>query len=70
MSIEEEADRRLYVVVVNGEEQYSIWPKDKTLPRGWTAIGVEGQKADCLQHIEEIWVDMRPLSLRSKAGAG
>ena len=51
-------------VVVNHEEQYSIWPVDRELPLGWTDVGVRGPKADCLAHIERVWTDMRPLSLR------
>jgi MbtH protein len=53
-----------YAVVVNDEEQYSIWPAGGDLPAGWTAEGVTGTKAECLDHIEKVWVDMRPLSLR------
>ncbi|MEM8929864.1 MAG: MbtH family NRPS accessory protein, partial [Acidobacteriota bacterium] len=50
----------------NHEEQYSIWPADRELPLGWKAEGVEGTKKECLDHIEEVWTDMRPLSLRKK----
>ena len=53
-----------YDVVVNHEEQYSIWPSDRTLPAGWRREGTGGTKAECLSHIEKIWTDMRPLSLR------
>lgn len=55
-----------YVVVVNHEEQYSIWPSGRELPLGWRAAGKEGSKAECLDHIEQVWTDMRPLSLRRK----
>ncbi|MBB5514979.1 MbtH protein [Rubricella aquisinus] len=51
-------------VVVNHEEQYSIWPVDMDIPLGWTATGFSGEKQDCLDHINEVWTDMRPLSLR------
>lgn len=51
-------------VVVNDEEQYSIWPSDRELPPGWRVVGYRGAKDACLDHIAEIWVDMRPLSLR------
>lgn len=57
-------DDILYRVVKNGEEQYSIWPVRRDLPRGWEAVGTSGSKAECLAYIEEVWVDMRPLSLR------
>lgn len=53
-----------FEVVVNHEEQYSIWPVGKDVPHGWTLVGVRGDRELCLAHIKEIWVDMRPLSLR------
>ncbi len=53
-----------YLVVVNHEEQYSIWPQGRDLPSGWAAEGKVGSKEQCLAHIEEAWVDMRPLSVR------
>lgn len=55
-----------YLVVVNHEEQYSLWPATRELPSGWRAAGKEGTREECLAHIEEIWTDMRPLSLRKK----
>jgi len=51
-------------VVINDEEQYSIWPHGRDLPPGWREAGHSGAKADCLAWIEEVWTDMRPLSLR------
>lgn len=57
-------DTDIYAVVVNHEEQYSIWPVDRDLPPGWMNEGKIGTRAECLDHIEEIWTDMRPLSLR------
>ena len=60
----EDDDDRTYQVVVNDEEQYSIWPADRELPAGWRADGPSGDKARCLAHIDEVWTDMRPLSLR------
>jgi len=59
-------DDVVYKVVVNHEEQYSIWPVDRENPLGWTDAGKEGKKADCLAHIREVWTDMRPLSLRKQ----
>jgi MbtH protein len=53
-----------YDVVINDEEQYSIWPAGRELPLGWRAVGVTGPKQDCLAHIDKVWTDMRPLSLR------
>jgi MbtH protein len=57
-------DTQSYVVVLNDEEQYSIWPADRDLPLGWRGDGVSGSKAECLDYIGEVWTDMRPLSLR------
>lgn len=53
-----------YDVVVNHEEQYSIWPAEREMPLGWKAVGMRGSKEQCLEHIKEVWTDMRPLSLR------
>lgn len=53
-----------FEVVINGEEQYSIWPSYKTIPEGWRAVGMQGSKADCLAYVDEHWTDMRPKSLR------
>lgn len=62
----EDDDDRTYRVVINHEEQYSIWPEDRELPLGWNAVGKTGTKKECLDYIEEVWTDMRPLSLRKK----
>lgn len=59
-------DTTVYKVVVNHEEQYSIWPEYKQNPPGWRDVGKSGLKDVCLSHIKEIWTDMRPLSLRKK----
>ena len=59
-------DTTIYKVVVNHEEQYSIWPEYKENPLGWKDVGKSGPKAECLAFIKEIWTDMRPLSLRKK----
>jgi uncharacterized protein YbdZ (MbtH family) len=59
-------DTTIYRVVVNHEEQYSIWPDYKEIPLGWMGVGVIGPKAECLAFIKEVWTDMRPLSLRRK----
>lgn len=53
-----------YDVVMNHEEQYSIWPVEREMPLGWKAVGKRGSKEQCLEHIKEVWTDMRPLSLR------
>ena len=54
----------LFQVVVNHEEHYSIWPDYKEVPKGWRTVGKSGFKKECLAYIEEVWTDMRPLSLR------
>lgn len=54
-----------YQVVVNHEEQYSIWRVDREPPEGWRAEGMRGSKEECLAHIAAVWTDMRPLSARA-----
>jgi MbtH protein len=58
---------RSYEVVVNHEEQYSLWPVDNPPPAGWRTIGMRGSKTECLEHIEQAWTDMRPRSLRERS---
>ena len=71
MSRHDEEDRTVYKVVVNHEEQYSIWFAERESPRGWREVGPRGLKAECLAYIKQVWTDMRPLSLRRQmAGAG
>ena len=69
MPSDDQDDARTYLVVVNAEEQYSIWPLDKQVPAGWSTGGKQGGRAECLQYIEEVWTDMRPLSLRRRMEA-
>jgi MbtH protein len=57
-------ENRDFDVVVNDDEQYSIWPVGRSVPAGWRTVGVRGKKAVCLEHIERVWTDLRPLSLR------
>jgi len=66
MARDEAEDTTIYKVVINHEEQYSIWPADREPPLGWQAVGKQGLKADCLAYIKDVWTDMRPLSLRQK----
>ncbi len=61
---DEQEDTTIYKVVLNHEEQYSIWPADRENPVGWRDAGKSGLKSDCLAYIKEVWTDMRPLSLR------
>jgi len=66
MSWGKNEDRMTYEVVVNHEEQYSIWPDFKDIPDGWQTVGKTGNKETCLTYINEVWTDMRPLSLRGQ----
>jgi MbtH protein len=60
----DEPEQRTYKVVVNDEGQYSIWDPERENPAGWNDVGKTGSKDECLAHIERVWTDMRPLSLR------
>jgi MbtH protein len=57
-------ETRAYAVVINDEEQYSIWPAERDLPAGWRQDGFTGTEDECLSYIDETWTDMRPASLR------
>lgn len=59
-------EQTIYNVVINHEEQYSIWPANRVNPLGWSSVGKSGTKEECLGYIKEVWTDMRPLSLRKK----
>jgi MbtH protein len=67
---EQHEDQTIYKVVVNIEEQYTIWPAHRVLTIGWHEAGKVGNKEDCLNFIEEVWIDRRPLSLRKKMSEG
>ncbi|MFH9723424.1 MbtH family protein [Streptomyces sp. NPDC017254] len=58
------------LVVRNHELQYSLWPADRELPAGWEPEGFSGERQECLDHIERVWTDMRPLSARAPQPAG
>ncbi|MFI5005841.1 MAG: MbtH family protein [Solirubrobacterales bacterium] len=66
MDRDEKEDKTIYKVVVNHEEQYSIWPTDRDNALGWKDAGKTGAKEECLAWIKEVWTDMRPLSLRKR----
>lgn len=66
MNREDTEDTTIYTVVINDEEQYSIWAEYREIPYGWRAVGKTGSKSECLEYIKEVWTDMRPLSLRKK----
>lgn len=67
--MEDQEAQVIYKVVVNHEEQYSIWPVERANPLGWRDAGKSGPKAECLEYIQEVWTDMRPLSLRKMMDA-
>ncbi len=69
MPREEREDNTIYKVVLNHEEQYSIWPAHRDNALGWRDAGKVGPKVECLDYIKEVWTDMRPLSLRRKMEA-
>lgn len=64
-----EQDSIIYKVVVNHEEQYSIWPDNMEIPLGWSAVNKTGLKQECVDYIALVWTDMRPLSLRNTQGS-
>jgi MbtH protein len=66
----DDEDETIYKVVVNHEEQYSIWPADRENPLGWNDAGSSGTKAECMAYIQEVWTDMRPKSLREAMDGG
>jgi MbtH protein len=66
MNADEREDTTIYKVVINHEEQYSIWPTYLDNPLGWKDAGKSGNKEECLAFVKEVWTDMRPLSLRKK----
>ncbi|HEY0641223.1 MAG TPA: MbtH family protein [Pseudonocardiaceae bacterium] len=59
----------VFKVVLNDEEQYSIWPADRDNPAGWHDEGTTGTREECLEHIERVWTDMRPRSVREHLAA-
>ena len=67
MSADERDDTTTYKVVRNQEDQYSIWPVDRENPLGWTEVGKSGRKDECLAYLKDVWTDMQPLSIRSRA---
>jgi MbtH protein len=64
-----EREPEINIVVMNHEEQYSIWPEYKAVPEGWSSVGKTGSKEECLEYIKTVWTDMRPLSLRRQMQA-
>jgi MbtH protein len=67
--MQDDVDDAIYTVVRNDEEQFSIWPTTRPVPAGWHEVGETGPKQHCLDHIDRVWTDMRPLSLRRAMAA-
>jgi MbtH protein len=63
-------ESRAFIVLINDEQQYSLWPKGKRIPIGWAAVGPEGTQEECSKYVDQVWTDMRPLSLRKKMDQG
>ena len=61
-----EDDSRTHTVLVNDEEQYSLWLDGRDVPAGWREAGKRGTRAECLEYVDTVWTDMRPLSLRKQ----
>jgi MbtH protein len=54
----------MFMVVVNDQEQYAIWPAGCDLPAGWRSEGTHGDEQECVRRVEAVWTDMRPRDLR------
>lgn len=65
-----DSDTIQFHVVINPEQQYSIWPAYRDIPAGWQTVGVSGTRAQCLAYIDANWTDMRPASLRAHLDGG
>jgi MbtH protein len=65
--VDESGDRiQAYIVLINSEEQHSLWPAHKAIPAGWRQVGPTGSKAECLEYVEKAWTDITPLSVRNR----
>lgn len=67
--VRDDGDQREHVVLVNDEEQHSLWLAQNNVPAGWRQVFGPGSKAACLQYVEESWKDITPLSVRKKAAS-
>lgn len=63
---QEQEDDRVYIVLINTEGQYSLWLKEKDIPRGWHFAEKEGSRSECANYVDAVWTDMRPMSLRGR----
>jgi MbtH protein len=64
MTNEASESKATHIVLINDEEQYSLWPIFKKIPGGWKSVGKEGTEEECMKYVDEVWTDMRPRSLR------
>ena len=65
VDVTDQEEGRRYVVLINSEEQYSLWPHGKAVPAGWRDAGKEGTRSECVRFVDEVWTDMRPSSRRA-----
>ena len=70
MSSDDRDGEPTYIVVVNDEEQYSLWPSHRSVPGGWRSTGMQGSKADCIDYVDRTWTDITPLSVRRRLTPG
>lgn len=66
MYADDEERIQIYTVLMNDEEQYSLWPSHKDIPAGWQSVGVTGTKAECMEYVDKVWTDITPLSVRRR----
>ncbi len=66
MNSDDEELIQIYTVLMNDEEQYSLWPSHKDIPAGWQSVGVTGTKAECMEYVDKTWTDITPLSVRQR----
>jgi MbtH protein len=57
---------QIYTVLINDEEQYSLWLSHKEIPAGWKSVGITGTKAECMEYVDKVWTDITPLSVRKR----
>jgi MbtH protein len=69
MSHDRDEPEQEYVVLMNDEEQHSLWPAHKAIPNGWQRVSGPGSKSSCLEYVEQAWQDITPLSVRKRLGA-
>ncbi|MER6916014.1 MbtH family protein [Streptomyces sp. NPDC000594] len=58
-----EDDSAAFCVLVNGENQHSLWPAFREVPAGWSVVFSADNRKECLDYVNENWTDMRPKSL-------